>query len=574
MAFLPNPFNIQPVIIPKLSEMVDYYDQSFEMFMTDEHIHVNWRDGSDLQLMDLEIDSDKDEQWARLFEKSFERLKEADSKIIKLEETLLENEKLAQEVKLLKSKIFGTSSEQSSPPPDSASNDDAEIDQQKPKTQKSKTQRDPETYTGRKKLSDIYEREDVIYDIPDAEKKCKCCDGKIHFFGQDVSEKVVILPERVSVRRRIRYKFICHKCDEFHYADMPKTMLSGSNYDSAEFLANIAIKRYVQCMPFYRIEEDFNSKGYPISRSVMSTNFCKVADRLYPLTEALRAQLITNNVIHADETTFQVLKEKDRAPQTKSYMWLFQSGRHEKNQIVFFDYQETRSGQHPKNFLRTDSHTFDGFLCVDGYAGYNSITSATRVGCMSHVRRKFNDALKALENNCSDSNAQKAINMIDQLYLIEKNIKDEPPDIILKIRNDKSIPLLYALKEWVDEMKLSAVPSMLFGKAIKYALSQWTYVSRYVENGELPIDNNAAERSIKKFVMGRKNWLFADSVGGAYANATMYTLVATAMANGLDPYKYLLEVFEKFPNMKRSDDISMLFPWNIANSKPELKKAA
>lgn len=182
----------------------------------------------------------------------------------------------------------------------------------------------------------------------------------------------------------------------------------------------------------------------------------------------------------------------------------------------------------------------------------------------SHLRRKFDEAIKALPNNVSDTNSQKAIDLIAELYEIEKQIKDEPPDKIYIIRQELSLPKLNRLKAWLEEMQLSALPKILFGKAVNYALKQWAFVERYVENGELSIDNNAVERAIKQFVIGRKNWLFSDSVDGAHANATMYSLVGTAIANGLDPYKYLVHVLNKFPNMDRSEDISILFPWNVA----------
>lgn len=575
MGFLPNPFNIQPVQIPKLHELMDSYDQSFEAFISDEQIYVDWRDSSKLQVMNLQIETEKDEQWARLFDKSFDLLKEADKKTIELKEALQQNQKLVEENKLLKSKIFSASSEQSDQKNISNSNDalkSNELDDNKqPKQKKSRC---PESYTGRTKLPEHLQRKEVVFDIPEDKRICACCEGKIHFIDAEESEKVTIIPKQVIIEKRIRNKYVCHSCDKFFYAEMPKTMLSGSNYDHPTFLADVAINRFLQAMPYYRIEQYYNSINVPFNRTTIANTMSKVADRLFPLIEGLKSELLTQNVIHADETTMQVLNEPDRKPQTKSFMWLYRSGKHEKNQITLFDYQQTRSGEHPKTFLTSNTNqAFDGFLVVDGYSGYNNIPNVKRIGCMAHVRRKFDEALKALPNNLGDSNAQKAINMIAELYAIESRIKDEPPDKIFKIRNELSVPLLNNLKQWLDEMKLIALPKMLFGKAINYALAQWQYVSRYTEDGELPIDNNFAERAIKQFVIGRKNWLFSNSVDGAYANAAMYSLVGTAIANGLDPYKYLLHVFEKFPNMERCEDISILFPWNVVLDKPELMVA-
>ena len=574
MAFLPTPFNIKPVQLPKLHEAMDYYNESFEVFLSNEQVYVDWRDSDQLQIMNLQIESEKDEQWARLFDKSFERLKNAEAKSAELELVLLQNQKLSEEVRLLKSQIFGASSEKSDKNADLATNDEIENSPEQPIQTKQKKQRDPESYTGRKRLPEHIPRDEIIYDIPEDERKCTCCDGKIHFVGEEVTEKTTTVPSEVRVEKSIQYKYVCHKCDIFHYAKKPKTMLRGSNFDHPSFLADVIVKKVVLGMPYYRMQQHFSSMGAPINRGTISTTVCKIADRLFPLMEGLRATLLTQNVIHADETPIQVLKEPGRKPQTQSFMWLYISGKHEKNPITLFDYQQTRSGQHPKNFLSDANSTYEGYLMVDGYAGYNKVPKITKVGCMAHLRRYFDKALKALPKNISGSNAEKAIDMINELYHIEKSIKDQPPDKIFKIRNELSVPLLNNLKKWLDEMKLTAVPKMLFGQAINYALAQWQFVSRYISNGELPIDNNAAERAIKQIVIGRKNWLFADSVDGAYANAVIYSLVGTAIANGLDPYKYLLHVFEKFPNMERSEDISILFPWNMPNCKLENKMPA
>ena len=251
----------------------------------------------------------------------------------------------------------------------------------------------------------------------------------------------------------------------------------------------------------------------------------------------------------------------------QTYLWLYCSASHALKPVVLYDYQETRSSEHPKRFLSGDmTDTFSGYLSVDGYAGYNKIPNVIRVGCMAHLRRKFNEILKALPADAKGSYAAEALEMIAQLYGVEKKILHEPPHKKYLIRQAQSLPVLHRIKAWLDNLHPLVVPKSLLGKAVKYALEQWYAVSRYVEDGRLAIDNNIAERAIKSFVIGRKNWLFADSADGAYASAVMYSLVNTAKANGLDPYRYLYYLFENLPYAKTTGDVRRLMPWLMAGT--------
>jgi hypothetical protein len=243
--------------------------------------------------------------------------------------------------------------------------------------------------------------------------------------------------------------------------------------------------------------------------------------------------------------------------------------------VVIFEYQATRSGSHPVKFLTGDDNDrFRGYLSTDGYSGYNNIAGVTRVGCMAHVRRKFDEAIKILPDGTENSYAHQAMKMIGKLYTIERKLSDHPPKHKYHVRQAESLPILSELKLWLDKLHLDVTPKSLLGKAIGYARSQWSYVSRYVDDGRLAIDNNIAEREIKAFVIGRKNWLFADSTDGAEANAVMYSLVQTAVANGLEPYKYLRHVFERLPYMKNSKDVESLLPWNVQFEETDSLKIA
>ncbi|RFP09119.1 IS66 family transposase [Duganella sp. BJB488] len=200
---------------------------------------------------------------------------------------------------------------------------------------------------------------------------------------------------------------------------------------------------------------------------------------------------------------------------------------------------------------------------VDGYAGYNGLDGTVRVGCMAHVRRKFAEVIKLLPVGITGSPTQIANDLIGKLYEVERRIKGLDHHVRHKVRTEESVPILQKLKGWLDKTYPTVAPKSALGRAMSYALDQWTEVSRLVEDGRLSIDNNIAERDIKSVAIGRKNWMFADSMEGMRASATMYSLVATAKANGLNPFEYLRYVFETMPKLKTADEPESLLPWNM-----------
>ena len=281
-------------------------------------------------------------------------------------------------------------------------------------------------------------------------------------------------------------------------------------------------------------------------------------DWLEPLYERLKAELLKREVLHADETTLQVLREPGKTAQSKSYIWLYRTGGDAEHPIVLYDYQPNRKAEHPQRFLEG----WHGFLHADGYEGYHKLPgSVTIVGCMAHLRRKFDEALKSLPESAREGSlAIAGKRCCDKLFELERDFSDLAPEKRLEKRKEYSAPLMEELFAWAASCK--AVPKSPVGKAVHYALSQRKYLENYLLDGRLEISNNRAERSIKPFVIGRKNWLFANTPRGARASAVMYSIIETAKENGLKPYDYLTRIFQTAPNLdlRYTDVLEKLLP--------------
>lgn len=268
-----------------------------------------------------------------------------------------------------------------------------------------------------------------------------------------------------------------------------------------------------------------------------------------PVYNELHRKLVQHDILHADETTLQVLKEPGKSAQSKSYMWLYRTGIDAKHPIVLYEYKPNRKAENAEKFL----DGFNGWLHADGYDGYHKLNDGIRVvGCWAHARRKFIEALNAVpEQERAGSAAAEGVAYCDALFRIEAEIKGLPYEEKAKQRREQAQPVLDALLAW-SETK-SAAPKSTLGKALHYLRTQWQYLIRYLEDGRLEISNNLAERSIKPFVIGRKNFLFANTPNGAHGSAVIYSLIETAKENGLDPYKYLTWVLTEAPKLFETD---------------------
>ena len=271
----------------------------------------------------------------------------------------------------------------------------------------------------------------------------------------------------------------------------------------------------------------------------------------------LKSFLLKESVIHADETTHQVLREPGRAPQTKSYEWLYRTSGCSERKIVIFDYKETRGQEHPQKFLAD----FKGFLHCDGYQSYHNLNSdITVVGCWYHARSYFEKILKSIpKDKRKGTDAWHGVAFINHLFDLERDFKNLSPEERRKERLEKSKPISDAFFEWA--FKLGALPKTPLGHAAHYALSQRKYLENIFRDGRLELSNNRAERTIKSFVMGRKAWLFSNTPNGAAASSAMYSILETAKENNLHPYHYLKFLLETLPN-STTNDIESLLPWS------------
>jgi len=287
--------------------------------------------------------------------------------------------------------------------------------------------------------------------------------------------------------------------------------------------------------------------------------------------------LLTLDIIHADETSVQVLREPERAATTESTMWVYRSGRDgPTGSIVLFDYQMTRAGKHAKQFLdgfggldpQTNAIASKKYLHVDGYDGYNGVArivlvdgqkqpDVILVGCWAHARRKFHEASTILKPQDRKSGkriaADEGLKLCDDLFDLEREFKNMTPEDRHAARTDRSAAKIVEIKAWLDKAVLDVLPKTATGTAIAYCINQWTKLTAFLRDGRLEIDNNRAERSVKPFVIGRKNWLFTNTPDGATSSATLYSIVETAKENGLIPFEYIKYLLQRMPNIDTQD---------------------
>ena len=420
---------------------------------------------------------------------------------------------------------------------------------------------------GRRPIPQSIPRVDVTIDIPEEEKMCPCgC--RMTCIGEEISEKLDFEPAKFQVTRYIRPKWACTTgckgADDLgpgvKTALMPPQLIP-QGIISAGLLAWILICKFVDGLPFYRQRNIFTRLGLDISRATMSGWALRAAEACEQLIDLLLKRLRSGPYINMDETRVQVLREPGRKNTALSYMWVARGGPPERP-VVYFHYAPSRSGIEARYIVGD----FQGYMQTDGYSGYNALgdqEGIVHVGCLAHVRRKFNDVLKSGGKKSGKNNtAQTVMNLIASVYALEsKAVKDRlTPEAVFRMRRQQVRPILDQIKKLLDLRKESAPPKSLLGSAIRYALGQWPRIEAYLEDGRLRPDNNLAENAIRPFAVGRKNWLFSGSPRGAKASATLFSLIETAKACGIDPYHYLLNLFEKLPYAKNEADLEALLP--------------
>jgi transposase len=418
---------------------------------------------------------------------------------------------------------------------------------------------------GRKPFSEKIERKIIIIDLPEEEKFCAVSGEPLKKIGEEVTEKLEIIPAKVHVNQYVVYKYACScgKCQKpIFQSSITPSPIPGASCDIG-LLVFVCFQKYLNSLPLYRIEKYLEELGADVSRVSMARWMIQLAELLNDLAFEIKAYILNQTVIHADETTVQVLNEPEKTAQSKSYMWMICSTSYS-HPAVWFQYETGRSSLFAKALLQT----FSGLLHIDGYDGYSRVISEnkiTRIGCWAHVRRKF-DVAKIDGAKDGKLLASKFLDHIQELFIVEREIQGKPPDEILAKRKIKSALIVQIIKELLDKNIDRIPPKSKNGVALTYLKNQWQHLVQFLEHGEASLSNNRIENHVRPFAIGRKNWLFANSQTGANASATLYTIIQTAKANQLSIEKYLRKILTELPKLyaQKSSriDFKPLLPWN------------
>ncbi|WP_122598094.1 IS66 family transposase [Pseudomonas viridiflava] len=465
---------------------------------------------------------------------------------------------LEEENALLRQRLFGRKSEQTADPatPQLALFNEAESVVEATDENAEEEVVAPAKRSGKRKpLPADLPRIEVIHELPEHELTCACGCRK-HSIGEEISEQLEIVPMQIRVIKHVRKTYGCRDCETAPVtADKPAQLIEKS-MASPSVLAMLLTTKYVDGLPLHRFEKVLGRHGIDIPRQTLARWVIQCGEHFQPLLNLMRDRLLESRVIHCDETRVQLLKEPDREPSSQSWMWV-QTGGPPDRPVILFDYSTSRAQEVPTRCYR-------GYVMTDDYAGYNALGAqdgVERLGCWAHARRKFVEAQK-VQPKGKTGRADIALNLINKLYGIERDLKASS-DADRKIgRHEQSLPILAQLKSWIEKTQPQVTAQNALGKAISYLASNWSKLERYVEEGYLPLDNNTAERAIRPFVIGRKNWLFSDTPKGATASAQLYSLVETAKANGQESYAWLRHALERLPTATSVEDYEALLPWN------------
>ncbi len=407
------------------------------------------------------------------------------------------------------------------------------------------------------------------------EEKCPECNNDVQLVGKEVvRQEIGFVPATLEIKEYVQYIYKCKKCGTneseketptFIKSAVPKSLLPHS-FASASLASEVIYQKYYLGVPLYRQEKLWDERGLILPRSMMA-HWCIKLNEYYlePLWKLMLKKLKEKcELLHGDETTLQVNKEPNKKATTNSYMWILRAGELEKTKGVIFKYSPSRSGKTAEEFIEG----YTGILVTDGYAGYNNIKEITHAECWSHCRRYFYESVPLLQNKKMDTTADgyTGVSYCDELFKIEEEIAELSVDEKQKIRQERSKPILDDFFTWVnDTLTNKIVVNNKLKKALTYAQNQKKELSEFINDGRIPLSNNAVERSIRPFAVHRKNWLFADTQGGANANATMYSIIESAKANNLKIYKYINYLLEELPqieNIYDAEELEKYLPWS------------
>ena len=422
-------------------------------------------------------------------------------------------------------------------------------------------------------LKDILiERKEYIIE---EDEVCPECKGTLKNVGKKVvRQEIEYEAPRLKIKEYIKYVYKCETCgtkgskkesSTFVEAEVPKPILTHS-FASSSLGTEVIYQKYYLGVPLYRQEKMWDDKGLVLPRNMMANWNIKISEYYFSHIYNLMHKKIKeeSELLHSDETTMQCNKEKGRKASSNSYMWVLRSGELEKRKGIIFKYSPSRSEKTAQEFLKG----YKGILVTDGYAAYNNIEDITHAECWAHARRYFLESIPLDDNGKPNINAYGNIGVdyCNKLFEIEREIEKLDIDEKVKKRQEKSKPVLEEFFKWVNSMmSKKIVINNKLKKALTYASNQRKELSEFLNDGRIPLTNSLAERSIRPFAVHRKNWLFADSVEGANANAIMYSILETAKINNLNIEKYLKYLLEELPQIENINDekvIEKYLPWS------------
>jgi transposase len=424
---------------------------------------------------------------------------------------------------------------------------------------------------GRNPLPDHLPRIDIEHDLDDAEKKCPCCGEPRCRISPEVSEQLEYVPASLKVLRHIRHKYACGKCDSEGYN--PNITAAAKPAQPIEkglagpgLLAYVSVSKLADHLPLYRLEQIFARQQLHIARSTMCAWMAAAGELLRPLVELMIQRVRLSKVIHTDDTRVPI-----QAPGQKKCrsgrIWTYLGDRD--HPYIVYDYTPDRTRAGPAGWLRG----FKGYLQADAYGGYDGIyaSGAIEVACWAHARRKFFEAKET-----DGRRAARMLTFVRELYAVEEEAKSLSDEDRRELRQSRSVPILTDIKAWLDaEREVIVLPRSPMGEAFTYVLNQWDALTTYTTQGFLNIDNNAAERALKRVAIGRKNWLFAGNDAAAENHARLWSLIASCQRHGVDPQRYLTSVLAQLPTAAAADHASLLpDAWQTASAVTSSAEAA
>ncbi len=396
-------------------------------------------------------------------------------------------------------------------------------------------------------------------DIPHEPENTTCgCGTPMQRIGEDVAEKLDYQPGVFTVERHIRGKWVCKCCETIKQAPVAPHVID-KGLPTTSLLAQVLVAKYLDHLPLYRQEGIFERAGHLIVRSTLAQWVGECGVQLQPLVDALAAELLRQPVLHADETPVAMLKP-GHGKTHRAYLWSYCTTPFNPIKAVVFDFADSRGGQHVRGFLGLpgthDKPGWQGKLVTDDFSGYKACfeLGVTEVGCMAHARRKFHE----LWANHGSQVGEQALKFFAALYDVEREVADADSQARLDARR-RSRPVADALHQWMRQQRQKIPDGSATARAIDYSLNRWVALTRFLGDGDLPIDNNWVENRIRPIALGRQNWLFAGSLRAGKRAAAAMSLIHSAKLNGLDPYAYLRDVLDRLPT-QRASRIADLLP--------------